>query len=376
MENIKSRLKILQFGLINTSDVPRNYMRMFQENGYYCRMVTLKSSPNEFPEDICLNWYSNKKTFLDLWRSYKIKSSGRSKNNFLRLKNNVTPKELPPVFKYHNLLEQFTLQVRDRFRRSRAKKDIEKWNLNDFDIYHFHDGIEFTRDGKWIRSLAEKGKKIICNYHGQDLRERGIIPAVDKCSQLNLTNEFDLLSIHPVIHYIPIPFRAEDYPYKEIENKRLKIIHTPSIIAYKGTELIIETLKKLAGERQIDFEIITGRPHSEVIEKKKNADIAIEQIGNIGGTGYGVNSLENLAMGITTVTEFTSSYKEFLKDHPFILATAEDIYQKLIDIVDNSQKRKNYKIKGRKWVLENHSYKTVFDCLKELYKSHSIAVDL
>ena len=47
--------------------------------------------------------------------------------------------------------------------------------------------------------------------------------------------------------------------------------------------------------------------------------------GEIGGSGYGKNSIENLSMGVPTFTEFTEDYLKFIKENPFIHSTIETL---------------------------------------------------
>ena len=57
----------------------------------------------------------------------------------------------------------------------------------------------------------------------------------------------------------------------------------------------------------------------------KKSDIFIDQIGDRGGWGYGMNSVESLSMGICTMTEINDSYNSFIPDHPFIAVTKDTL---------------------------------------------------
>ena len=145
--------------------------------------------------------------------------------------------------------------------------------------------------------------------------------------------------------------------------KKIRIIHTPSNPAAKGTHLIEPVLAQLSRERGIEYAVVTGASRSAVIAEKARAHIAIEQIGNFGGTGYGVNSLETLAMNIPTVTEFTPEYASFLTGHPFVLANSETLHDVLLKLIDDEEYRTAVGKCGRQWVLENHSYAKVWETM-------------
>ncbi|MGH2568757.1 MAG: hypothetical protein ACRDGA_10480, partial [Bacteroidota bacterium] len=197
-------------------------------------------------------------------------------------------------------------------------------------------------------------------------------PTMDELSDLNLTNESDHLLRHPNIHYMYIPFDASEYRVRTYDNTRLRIIHSPSNRATKGTEIIIPVMQRVQRERNVEFVLVEGKPHQEVVEIKQTCDIAIEQVGNYGGTGYGRNSLETLAMGIPTVTEITPDYIAWLPENPFILATPESLFDRVIELIDNPNLRRQKGSEGRSWVEKYHSFQSANDRLMEHYRNHGI----
>ena len=74
--------------------------------------------------------------------------------------------------------------------------------LDKFDVYHFESGMDFLKNESFVKDLKKKNKKILCHYHGEDLRSRGVMPFIDQVSSLNLTNELDLLDKHPNLKYL------------------------------------------------------------------------------------------------------------------------------------------------------------------------------
>ena len=124
--------------------------------------------------------------------------------------------------------------------------------------------------------------------------------------------------------------------------------------------------------RDVEFVLIENTPHEEVLRIKTTCDIAIEQVGNYGGTGYGRNSLETLALGIPTLTEMTPDYETWIPENPFVLATASTLYTKLLALIDSAELRSEKSVKGRQWVETYHSYESVHARLMELYRAHNI----
>ncbi len=111
------------------------------------------------------------------------------------------------------------------------------------------------------RIWKREGKKIVCHYMGSDLRLRGVVPEIRTAmADLNLTNESDHLLLHQDIHYLFIPFDASPFTPRKAENKRLRIVHSPTNRAMKGTALILSVIESLNKQREIEFVLLEISP--------------------------------------------------------------------------------------------------------------------
>ncbi|MBD3241954.1 MAG: glycosyltransferase [Chitinivibrionales bacterium] len=365
-QGVDDRMRALHFSYYNTVNVPLTYCRMYRRMGHEARLLTVYKHRGNIPEDICLH----KRAFSPHWLTrLRQRREEQAECTISR-----TKAESPHYFRPSNPLEWAFFKVRDSFRAVEFARLAHQYRLYSYDIYHFHGGVGFFRDSRWVRRLASMGKTIVCNYHGPDLRSRGIVAAVDRACTLSITNEFDLLELHPDLHYIPIPYDFSELPPAEPSPGPLRIIHSPSVPKAKGTHLIEPVLHRLAAERQVEPVILTGVPHQRIIDEKKRSHIAIEQVGNFGGTGYGVNSLETLAMGIPTVTEFTPEYERFLQGHPFVLADEHTLYEALLRLIDNEGYRRDKGQEGRRWVGAHHSFESVWQVLVDYLRDRAPAV--
>ncbi|MFZ1946337.1 MAG: glycosyltransferase, partial [bacterium] len=245
---------------------------------------------------------------------------------------------------------------------------IRRHNLLDFDIYHLESGTEFFKDGRIVKRLKAAGKRIVCYYIGTDLRDRGVIPEVDRLSDLNITTEFDHLKLHPNLRFGFLPFEVRDYKVRDTENRRLRICHAPRNRYLKGTRRIIEVVRQAERKHGVELVLIEGRPHREALEIKATCDIAIDQITNLGGTGYGVNSLECLSMGIPTLTSFTPDFEAFLSDHPFVVADADSLPQKLEQVILDRDLRRRKALEGRRFVEKYHDAEAVVKGVYDIYR--------
>ena len=84
------------------------------------------------------------------------------------------------------------------------------------------------------------------------------MPKIDKLTDLNLTNELDLLEKHPNINYLFLPFSTAAYKKRSDLNEKLRVSHAPTNRHYKGSEIVISVCTKLQKEGKITFDLIEG----------------------------------------------------------------------------------------------------------------------
>jgi glycosyltransferase involved in cell wall biosynthesis len=181
------------------------------------------------------------------------------------------------------------------------------------------------------------------------------------------------MCIRDSINYIYFPFDDKDYRIRHRNNSKIKIIHSPTNRKFKGTDKILEVIKEIDGIRQIEFILVENMDRTKVLEIKSQCDLAIDQVGGeLGGSGYGKNSIENLSMGVPTFTEFTDEYLMFIKENPFIHSTIDTLKENMLVLIDNQILRNEIAIKGRLWVEKFHSYESVNTMLQKYYETHAI----
>lgn len=353
--------KILHIAPQNFAGMPLDFVKMHRESGDESRLITLYRNTLNFDEDISLDFKLPTGKSAKLWRDSKIPQVSTSKLKYSQPKN---------------LIERIYFNLRDEKNQSKINQIIKKYDLFDYDIYHFDGGMDFFRDLRFAKELKKRNKKIVSCYFGSDLRTRGIFKELDDMSDLNLTVEFDHLKLHTNINYIHFPFNVSEYEITKRNNGKIKIIHSPTNRKFKGTDKILKVINELDKLRQIEFILIENMDRNKVLEIKKQCDLAIDQVGGeFGGTGYGKNSIENLSMGVPTFTEFTEEYLKFINDNPFIHSTIETLKDNLIRFIDNEALRIEYAAEGRKWAEKYHSYSSVNKELQEHYKNHNILSD-
>jgi Txe/YoeB family toxin of Txe-Axe toxin-antitoxin module len=277
-------------------------------------------------------------------------------------------------FEPKNILEQIYFAANDLYKKRKVLSLVDDLKLDEFEIIHYDSGLDFFRNSMLARKWKKEGKKIVCCYYGSDLRIRGVIKEMDKLSDLNLTSEYDHLSLKSDLEYIFYPYDPSELPGRRSENDQVTIVHSPTNRKFKGTEIIITVIEKIKQERKINFLLLENMPRSEVLKLKSKSDICVDQVGgSMGGTGYGKAGLETLAIGLPTITNMTVEYERWLPENPFVVANSpEELYKKLLELIDSESLRKELGEKGILWVKQYHGYNSVDIRLKELYTKYKI----
>lgn len=353
-------LKILYISPENTVGTLSYWKRGHELMGNQCRYVTFFRTARKYEEDILLDLplVGRKPWFMKLRIIFTKYIEGK------------TPWEdiggNPPIWNPPRWQKRL-FNLREKIWQPKIEQAIRKYNLEDYNVYHFECGTDFYRDAHFAKKMKAQGKKIICHYHGQDMRSRGVIPEMDKISDLNLTNELDLTFRHPNLKYIFLPFDVKAFKPKTSISKKITICHATTDRLIKGSNEIIRVCAELEKSHNIKFVLIENQPHSVVLQLKSHSDIYIDQITDIAW-GYGMNSLESLSMGLACLTYLNPTYEKFIPDHPFINVNAENLKEKLIELIENPEMIKQKGREGRKWVEKYHDYRNVIKTLYEYYK--------
>ncbi len=350
-------MKILHLSPQNYTGVLGLFVRGHRALGHESRLVTFFRAANRYPEDICLElplvgpmeW---------LWKLKRLARVGSMRVPFTGTTERIFWSPSP--------MERPLRALRRMIWKPRVDRAAERYGLWDFDIYQLEGGMSFYRDGRDVKMLKERGKKIVSYYHGLDLRMRGAIRPVWEATDLHITCEFDLYRRFDEIGYLFLPYDPDGVPPARPEGERVRICHAPRIRSVKGTGRIIEVVESLARKLPVELVLIENMPHSRAMALKATCHLAIDQIAD-GDMGYGVNSLETLSMGIPTVTNLSEAYREFVPDHPFALADSDSLGKVLRELVLDPDLRARHAEAGPAWIEKRHHWLSVARRLHELY---------
>ncbi len=359
-------MRILYIAPENTVGTLSLWQRIHRERGHECRYVTYFPSPMGFPEDICLNLPLVRGTpwFVRLRNWIYIQTKGP-------LGDETQLDGTPPVWHPGSLTERAFFASRDRLWKLWVEPAIRKHHLLDYDVYHLEWGLEFYRNGSFVERLTERNKPILGTYHGQDFRNRGIIPAVDRHVQLNLTSEYDLLPRHPNIRYLFLPYDVGTYQPKDELHTPTTICHATRNRYVKGSEAIIAACRSLEKSHGIRFLLIENQHHDAALAGKQHSDIYVDQVADLA-PGYGMNSIEAMAMGLACCTRMNDDYQAFMPDHPFVNVNPDNLLTKLTKLVENPQLIRERGRAARLWAETHHALNVVGDQLYGYYRQLGI----
>lgn len=355
-------MKILYVSPEHVSGTLDLWVREHRRRGHECRYVTFYPSPFQYREDICLRLplHPDKSWILNSRRKlYRLLRGPEGEDQLLQ----TSPPYRPPT----TLVEKMFFSFRDFVISPWIQEAICRYDLDSFDIIHLDQGLGFFRSARVIRRWAFEGKRMVGFYHGSDMRNRGIFPNVDECLNLRLTSELDLLYMDPRLEYLFLPFDTRKWiPQKRKHGATLRIAHSARN-AFKGTNHIVDVVRSLEKRYPVELVLIQGVSHARAMEIKARCDIAIDQIADAGGWGYGMSGVEYLSLGIPTCTRINDTYASFIPDHPFVSVTPKTLEAELIRLIEDHGYRKRKGEEGRAWVERTHDIRAVGDALYSYY---------
>lgn len=161
---------------------------------------------------------------------------------------------------------------------------------------------------------------------------------------------------------------------KSASGSNIVLVHSPNHRGCKGTEFIINAVKKLQFEGfKIELRLLEGIKNDEVRRiLSEEADILIDQLII---TGHGLSALEGMAGGIPTISNledetYTLPMRRwsFFDECPLVSATPENIADVLRKLISNSKLRSTLGNAGRRYVEKYHGldsaqylFENVFD---------------
>ncbi len=350
--------RILHIACENYAGVPYSLVRAERMLGYNSDIIVLLRSGSGHPCENVLGLPLAKGVFPELLRhitgSTQIFENTRYKGQ-----------ERPPLWKPK--WGKFLFSIRDHIWKGILRRHGIPDMLKNYDIIVLDGGVGFLRSSEFIANWAREKGRLAVIFYGDDLRRRGAIPEIEKLAKLFFTFEFDHTLIHPKVRFLFYPFFADEMPERRISDDGiLRIGHSPTKRASKGTDAIIKVLQEISRvHKNVRAVLIEGLPYPQALHKKSELDIFIDQIGELG---YGISGLEALAMGIPTVVELMPDFEKFLGPTPFVNVNEKNLYEKLDALIKDANMRDELGNWGAEWVRDVHNPQKAAEAVEEEYK--------
>ncbi len=339
-------MRILHFAAENYAGVPAQLVQAERQQGHESLLVTLYHPGSRLcDEDICLNlpWVGTD------WMN-RLKPAFVRRPIYQSSQRRMS--DGPPVWESGSAFVRLLFNVRDRLWEPRIRRALDAVRFSDCDLLFLDGGVGFLRSGKLVREFKERGGKAALLYCGSDLRTRGMIPVVDALADFRFTVEFDHCLLDPRLTFVFFPFDPPAMTRPPLQDgKTIRIGHAPTNRVIKGTDAILQGLEKLKETHPVEIVLIEGLPHTEALRLKASCHLFVDTLGELG---YGINSLEALAMGIPTAVQLMPDFEKVLEDHPFILITEETVAEQLKPYVESELLRKEKGQAGKEWVKRMH----------------------
>ncbi len=352
-------MKILYIAAEHVSGTLSLFQSEHRRRGDECRYVTFWHSRWNFPDDICLELpFMPNRSWVVKARQWLSKEVEPSKS--------AAAGELPHW--HPSPAAKLLFAFRDMLNWPRIQHVISTHGLDQFDVIHLDGGLDFTRDARFATSIASRGGHIAAFYHGTDLRQRGIIPAVDRVTDLRLTSEWDLLEFDPRLEYLYLPYDTSAHLRRSYKFHRpIRVCHAARN-QFKGTNSVLAAIEDLSKHHELAFTLIQNMTHEQALQVISESDIFIDQLTNEGGWGYGMSSVEALSFGLAVITNIPQKMAVSIGEHPFIQADSANIGSILEHSLSDENLCRRHSVAGQDWVRERHDVKAVGDRLYSLYE--------
>jgi len=256
-------------------------------------------------------------------------------------------------------------------------KMIQLWNnTSQSDILQFHYGSiiinkNLIPNGLDLIIFKLRGNPIYIYYVGHDVRYKILSWYIHKLADGIAVSTPDLLKYVPsdamwIRPGVDLKDHTPNY-YDPGNTKALKIVHAPTRRKLKGTDCVINAVKKLISQgHNIEFQLIENESHSTAMNIMSDADIVIDWINEDYGI-YGMVGIEAMAFGKPVLSSTNSFPKNFQKILPVINTNRKNIGTNLQNLITNPSRIMKLGRESRKFVEHYHNVDEMANQFIEMY---------
>lgn len=268
-----------------------------------------------------------------------------------------------------------------------------------FDILHFHFGRSLFPN-HWgglppfwdLPIYRILGKRVFFTFHGSDCRIRRIHEQINPRSYYRFSEieadddrtekaievirtyadrmfvvSVDYLPFVPEAEVLPRVIDLAQWPEQQPEQRRRPLVlHVPSRRGTKGTEFVIEGMRRLVDEgAEVDFRLLEGVPHEEARQAIQAADVVVD---NLVTGDYETVSLEAMASSRVAVADIQSAVAEAFPEAPVFRADPDDFVERMRALIGDVELRRSLASRGRSYVAALHDAPVIAERLLAFYR--------
>ncbi len=265
------------------------------------------------------------------------------------------------------------------------KKQVRRWIEWSDVVYYLWDNIIDEYD---LKVAFDSNKKICVEWVGSDIRNPDILSRINPFYNATFNNGYNYKTLEssdfknyvqekfarynamvfctpemsmyirrdlfPNINLIFQRIKIDHFnPSHFTENKKVRIVHSPTAPEAKGTQFINRAVIALSKKYDFEYIVLTNIARSEVIEQIKKCDIFIDQI--IIGS-YGMASIEAMSFGKPVLCYLLNQLFELglPLECPIVNVDPNNIMEKLEELIVNKKLRETIGKRSRKYVEDYH----------------------
>lgn len=274
------------------------------------------------------------------------------------------------------------------------------WFIARYNVFHFHYGRSLLPERYWFKDaqlLKRLGRRVIVEFWGSDVR----LPSVEMQRNPYYVNSYGeneqvnrkrmqawsnitmghvivasgvmasyVVEYFPHIHRVPQRMNVQDIvpEYPNAENCAPMLVHAPSQLAFKGTDIVRAAVGTLRGEGfTFRYVELSNVHHTVLLDAVKKADLVIDQL---RGGDHGAFAVEAMAFGKPVICyilpEFLGKYPD---GFPVINANPDNLTSVLRSWLTNGRARHERGRLSRAYAERVHDHIKIASKLVDIYRS-------
>lgn len=279
---------------------------------------------------------------------------------------------------------------------------VAMWAARRFDVLHLHfrpiinifAGAAYDPASFSDLALAhEAGKRIVFQFRGSEMRLNAefrkcnpfawseaddpsgmpdsqklmLLQQVRENADIILVPDVELQTYVPEARIVQRAVELKTLPFVGAKRRERPIVcHAPTRRGAKGTDEVLEAVKKLQAEGlEFEFTLLEGLAHKKLIKVLSDADIVIDQL-LIGW--YGVLSVEAMALGKAVVAYIRDDLVNEVPKDVLVNANPLTIEDRLRELIADPDRRVSLGEAARAYVERYHASDVVAKRLEEVYR--------